>query len=135
MGAKICWMFLLIIGSYLTWLWFFFQVTTKSNAVKGEEIILFWIFYYFYRKCFLLAQLLWNICLFFRIGIFCMPLISILINIILIILFYIKKNSLSSKYRPPKRSLSINEAHTFYLILTFIMFFFAAITVGYSIFG
>ncbi|KAG8181681.1 hypothetical protein JTE90_019220 [Oedothorax gibbosus] len=69
------------------------------------------------------------------IAIFCMPLGSLLVIFILILLFYVKKSTLSSGYRPAKRSLSINEAHTFYLTLTFIMFFFAAFTVGYSIFG
>ncbi|GIY77671.1 transmembrane channel-like protein 5 [Caerostris extrusa] len=69
------------------------------------------------------------------IAMFCVPLGSLMILIILIILFYMKRISMSVTCKPPVRSWSVNEAQTFYLVLTFIMFFFAALTVGYSIFG
>ncbi|KAF8767935.1 Transmembrane channel-like protein 5 like protein [Argiope bruennichi] len=69
------------------------------------------------------------------IAIFCVPLGSFMIIIILILLFYIKKSSMAFTCKPPIRSWSVNEAQTFYLVLTFVMFFFSAVTVGYSIFG
>ncbi|GFT66212.1 transmembrane channel-like protein 5 [Nephila pilipes] len=69
------------------------------------------------------------------IAIFFVPLGSLMIIVILILLFHIKKCSMSFTCKPPSRSWSVNEAHTFYLVLTFVMYFVAAITVGYSIFG
>ncbi|GFY38269.1 transmembrane channel-like protein 5, partial [Trichonephila inaurata madagascariensis] len=69
------------------------------------------------------------------IAIFFVPLGSLMIIVILILLFHIKKSSMAFTCKPPTRSWSVNEAHTFYLVLTFVMYFFAAVTVGYSIFG
>ncbi|XP_021003906.2 transmembrane channel-like protein 5 isoform X2 [Parasteatoda tepidariorum] len=66
---------------------------------------------------------------------FYVPFISLVIVIVLVLMFYIKMVSMSSNCHPPKRSWSINEMQTFYLVLTFVMFLFTVVTVGYTIFG
>ncbi|XP_035215874.1 transmembrane channel-like protein 5 isoform X2 [Stegodyphus dumicola] len=69
------------------------------------------------------------------IGAFCIPLAPVLIIVMLILLFYIKTLSVTYNCTPPKRLWSVNEAQTFYLTLTFLMFLFSAFTVGYVIFA
>uniref|UniRef100_A0A061QLK4 Putative TMC-5 n=1 Tax=Cupiennius salei TaxID=6928 RepID=A0A061QLK4_CUPSA len=66
---------------------------------------------------------------------FCMPLAPLLMIIILILLFYLKLNSVVSNCRPPKRSWSVNEAQTFFLSLLFFMNLLSAFAVGYFIFA